>query len=124
MFCFAEEAILTNILIFSFGSGLAGSRTGIIFNSGMDDFSYPQQSNYFNLPPSPVNYIQPLKQAVTSMAPVIITDNFGKVKIVIGAAGGAKIISSVVQVRWPFIICEHFFFTNFYITRLWSGYYG
>lgn len=64
----------------------------------MDDFSYPQQSNYFNLPPSPLNYIQPLKQAVTSMTPIIVTDHLGKVKIVIGAAGGAKIISSVVNV--------------------------
>lgn len=64
----------------------------------MDDFSYPQESNYFNLPPSPLNYLQPLKQAVTSMTPIIVTDNLGKVKIVIGAAGGAKIISSVVHV--------------------------
>ncbi|KAJ6642576.1 Glutathione hydrolase 1 proenzyme, partial [Pseudolycoriella hygida] len=84
-----------------FGSGRAGTRTGILFNSAMDDFSYPQQSNYFNLPPSPMNYVKPLKQSVTSMTPIIVTNNFGKVKIVIGAAGGAKIISSaLVRVLW------------------------
>lgn len=87
------------IFLYSFGSGLAGSRSGIIFNSGMDDFSYPQQSNYFNLPPSPLNFVQPMKQAVTSMAPIIVTDGLGKVKMVIGAAGGAKIISSIVNVK-------------------------
>lgn len=84
---------------FSFGSGSFGSRTGVIFNSGMDDFSYPQQSNYFNLPPSPLNYLQPFKQAVTSMTPIIVTDKLGRVKIVIGAAGGVKIISSVLLVK-------------------------
>lgn len=48
------------------------------------------------------------------MAPVIITDNFGHVKIVIGAAGGAKIISSVVQVMWivDTSVCQHF--TDFF----------
>lgn len=65
----------------------------------MDDFSYPQQTNYFNLPPSPFNYLQPFKQAVTSMTPIIVTDKFGRVKIVIGAAGGVKIISSVLLVQ-------------------------
>lgn len=116
-------------MISSFGSGLAGSRTGIIFNSAMDDFSYPQQSNYFNLPPSPLNYIQPLKQAVTSMTPIIITDNFGRVKIVIGAAGGAKIISSVVQVICCHLVCVFFFskwnllikFMKALVRVLWLG---
>ncbi|KAG4075074.1 hypothetical protein HA402_008139 [Bradysia odoriphaga] len=92
-----DAVSVTSSINYYFGSGIVGSRSGIIFNSGMDDFSYPQQSNYFNLPPSPFNYIQPMKQAVTSMTPIIVTDNLGKVKIVIGAAGGAKIISSVVN---------------------------
>lgn len=65
----------------------------------MDDFSYPQQSNYFNLPPSPLNYLQPFKQSVTSMTPIIVTDKLGRAKIVIGAAGGVKIISSVLLVN-------------------------
>ncbi len=36
------------------------------------------------------------------MTPIIVTDNYGKVKIVIGAAGGAKIISAVVNVTFSF----------------------
>lgn len=40
------------------------------------------------------------------MTPIIVTDNLGKVKIVIGAAGGAKIISSVVHVILSHLICD------------------
>ncbi len=43
---------------FSFGSKVIGSRTGIIFNNEMDDFSTPGTVNAFNLPASPANYIR------------------------------------------------------------------
>ncbi|KAL5276837.1 hypothetical protein ACFFRR_002197 [Megaselia abdita] len=81
-----------------FGAGYVGNRTGIIFNSGMDDFSRPGESNFFGLPPSPSNYIAPQKRAQSSMAPTIVTDKDGNVKVVIGAAGGSKIISVVAQI--------------------------
>lgn len=81
-----------------FGAGFVGPRTGIIFNSGMDDFSKPGESNFFGLPPAPSNYIGPQKRAQSSMAPTIVTDEHGNVTVVVGAAGGSKIISVVSQI--------------------------
>lgn len=85
-------------LCFSFGCGTTGNRTGIVFNSGIDDFSFPGQVNYFGLPASPSNFIEPHKQAVTSMAPVIVVDRNGQVRIVLGATGGTKIPTAIAMV--------------------------
>lgn len=74
-----------------------GKRTGIILNSGMDDFSSPGLKNYFGLPGSPNNYIEPQKRALNSMTPTIIVGDNGQVKLVLGAAGGTKIITGVAM---------------------------
>lgn len=78
--------------------GHAGERTGIIFNSAMNDFSAPAMKNLAGLPPSPGNFIEPQKQPQSSMSPAIVTDNNGKVRLVVGAAGGTKIPTSVLMV--------------------------
>ncbi|XP_037936273.1 scoloptoxin SSD14 isoform X2 [Teleopsis dalmanni] len=81
-----------------FGAGQAGKRTGIIFNSCMNDFSIPNTSNYFGLPAAPSNYIDARKRPMSSMSPMILTDPAGDIRMVFGAAGGSKIISAVVEV--------------------------
>lgn len=87
------------IYICSFGCGVAGKRTGIIFNNGLDDFSYPNvRQNFFGLPSSKPNFLQPGKRAMSSMSPTIITDTRGNVKLVIGSAGGTKITTAVAMV--------------------------
>lgn len=75
-----------------------GKRTGILFNSGMLDFSVPDRKDIFDLPASPTNFIDPQKRPMSSMSPMILTDDAGKVRMIIGAAGGSKIISAIVEV--------------------------
>ena len=72
--------------------------TGILMNSQMNDFSFPGMSSLYKLPPSPANFMRPGKSPLSSMAPTIVTDAKGHVRLVIGAAGGSKIISGVAQV--------------------------
>lgn len=74
-------------------------RTGILLNSGMDDFGLPSQLSYFRIPPSKNNFIEPGKRPLSSMSPTILVDPNGDVKMIIGAAGGTKIITAIAFVR-------------------------
>ena len=71
--------------------------TGILLNNQMDDFASVGRPNYFGLTPSPLNYPEPFKRPLSSMSPTIVFDNLGKVKMVIGASGGPKIITATLQ---------------------------
>lgn len=92
---------------FSFGAGFSGSKTGLIFNNGMDDFSFPGRAvNYFGLTETPTNYPEPMKRALSSMSPLIVTDSSsGNVQLVIGAAGGSKIISTLALALLRYSCC-------------------
>ncbi|KAI1722382.1 gamma-glutamyltranspeptidase domain-containing protein [Ditylenchus destructor] len=82
-----------------FGAVVETAELGIVWNCEMDDFSSPNRSNGFGLPPSPQNYIMPNKRPMSSMSPTIVyNENSGDVKMVIGAAGGSKIIATVAKV--------------------------
>lgn len=77
-----------------------GSRTGIVFNNALSDFTIPHLANYFGLPNLPkVNLLQSGKFPMSSMSPLIVTKKeIGQVHLVTGAAGGSRIISTVVQI--------------------------
>lgn len=74
-------------------------QTGIILNDGMDDFSIPGRNNSYGMPPSPSNFIRPQKMPLSSMCPTIMLDRNRDVELLLGAAGGSKITSSVAYVR-------------------------
>lgn len=69
----------------------------------MNDFSIPNTRNEFGFLPSKANFIRPGKRPLSSMAPVIVTNNRAgeeSLYAAVGAAGGSRIISATAQVIW------------------------
>lgn len=86
----------TTINLF-FGSKVL-DKSGIILNDQMDDFSSPNITNSFGIPPSALNFIKPNKIPMSTMSPSIIVRNEnGKAELVIGAEGGSHILTSLAQ---------------------------
>jgi gamma-glutamyltranspeptidase / glutathione hydrolase / leukotriene-C4 hydrolase len=89
---------LTSTINLIWGSKLHDPTTGIILNDEMDDFSQVNNSNAFRLEPSPYNYIQPFKRPMSSSTPtIILSPRTRNVELVLGASGGAKILTSVLD---------------------------
>ena len=80
---------------FSFGSQYRSTRTGIIYNNEMDDFSIPGEKNSYGIEPSESNMIQPGKRPQSSTAPTIFLDQDGEARLVIGASGGTRITTAI-----------------------------
>ncbi|MHB8355310.1 MAG: gamma-glutamyltransferase [Vulcanimicrobiaceae bacterium] len=80
-----------------FGAGVIAGDTGFFLNDEMDDFtSKPGVPNMFGLVQGEANDIQPGKRPLSSMAPTIVTRN-GKIFMVTGSPGGARIITIVLD---------------------------
>jgi gamma-glutamyltranspeptidase/glutathione hydrolase len=81
-----------------FGSLLMVPETGIIMNNEMNDFSIPDSSDAFGYIASPANYVAPHKRPLSSITPVIVEHRYNRtLSLVIGAAGGSRIITATVQ---------------------------
>jgi len=89
---------VTTTLNWSFGSYVTVEGFGFLLNNEMDDFSSkPGTPNSFGLIGNEANAIEPKKRMLSSMTPTIVTKD-GEVVLVVGAPGGATIITTVFQV--------------------------
>ena len=80
-----------------FGVRKVAAGTGILMNNEMDDFTAkPGVPNNFGLVQGAANAVAPGKTPLSSMAPTIVTRG-GKVVMVIGSPGGARIITIVLE---------------------------
>jgi gamma-glutamyltranspeptidase/glutathione hydrolase len=78
-----------------FGARIVAARTGILLNDEMDDFTIkPGVPNLYGLVQGQANAIAPGKRPLSSMSPTIVSRD-GKPVMLIGAAGGSRIISVV-----------------------------
>lgn len=87
---------MTTTVNTAFGSKVISQSTGILLNNQMDDFSSPGRPNIYGIPPSIANFIRPGKKPFSSMSPLIV-ERGGKFMLAIGASGGPRIISAVLQ---------------------------
>lgn len=82
-----------------FGAGAVAAGTGILLNNEMDDFAaapgVPNLSS--GLVSGEANSIAPGKTPLSSMTPVIVTEN-GKFRLAAGSPGGSTIITTVLQI--------------------------
>jgi gamma-glutamyltranspeptidase/glutathione hydrolase len=79
-----------------FGSKLLASRTGIVLNNEMDDFSLFPVGNVYGLTGNEANSLQPRKRPLSSMSPTIILRG-DRPELIVGGAGGPRIISATLQ---------------------------
>ncbi len=89
----------TTTLNGGFGSGVWVPKGGFFMNNEMDDFAaQPGSPNMFGLVQGEANAIVPGKRMLSAMAPTIVLDTDGKVLLVVGAAGGPRIITTTTEV--------------------------
>ena len=76
----------------------------LVLNNQMDDFATPCEPDYFGVPPAKSNYIAPGKIPLSSMSPTMVlasvnnSTSLGHLVMVLGASGGPKIITAVLNV--------------------------
>jgi len=81
-----------------FGSRVTAKGTGVLLNDEMDDFAaQPGKPNMYGLVQGERNAIQPRKRPLSSMTPTIVLRKDGSVWFALGARGGPRIISAVLQ---------------------------
>lgn len=82
----------------SFGAKVIAGNTGFFLNDEMDDFTAkPGAPNVFGLVQGKANAVAPGKRPLSSMTPTLVFKG-GKPVLVLGTPGGARIITTVLEV--------------------------
>jgi gamma-glutamyltranspeptidase/glutathione hydrolase len=88
---------VTYTLNAGYGSAVTVPGLGFLLNDEMDDFtSKPGAPNLFGLIQGEANAIAPHKRPLSAMTPTIVTRG-GKLFLVLGAPGGPRIITAVLE---------------------------
>lgn len=83
-----------------YGSGLVSPKYGVALNNEMDDFTTrPGEPNMFGLIQGEGNLVRPGARPLSSMSPTLVEKN-GQIVLALGAPGGPRIISGVLQVLY------------------------
>lgn len=96
----AQGNVVTNTYTINdlYGSGVTAKGTGILLNDEMDDFAaQPGKPNMFGLVQGERNKVEPGKRPLSSMTPTIVLRKDGTVWFALGARGGPRIITAVLQ---------------------------
>lgn len=81
-----------------YGSSVTAKGTGVLLNDEMDDFAArPGKANMFGLIQGERNKVEGGKRPLSSMTPTIVLRKDGSPWFALGARGGPRIISAVVQ---------------------------
>lgn len=81
-----------------YGSRVTAKGTGVLLNDEMDDFAArPGKPNLYGLIQGERNKVEPRKRPLSSMTPTIVLKKDGSVWFALGARGGPRIISAVMQ---------------------------
>ncbi len=81
-----------------YGSKVTAKGTGVLLNDEMDDFTtQPDKPNMYGLVQGERNAIQPLKRMLSSMTPTIVLRHDGSFWFALGARGGPRITTAVLQ---------------------------
>lgn len=98
---FGNAVAITITLNGDYGSGILTEKFGIALNNEMDDFTTrPGEPNMYGLIQGAANAVEPGKRPLSSMSPTLVTNKDGKVVMSLGAPGGPRIISGVLQVLY------------------------
>ena len=90
---------ITTTINLSYGNKKIVDGAGFLLNNEMDDFaSSPGSQIAFGLIGYEANSIKPAKRPLSSMSPTIVLSPEGEPLMTIGAAGGSRIITTVLQV--------------------------
>jgi gamma-glutamyltranspeptidase/glutathione hydrolase len=94
------NAVATTTTINSlYGAGAFIPGAGFFLNNEMDDFAaQPGKPNQFGLVQGEANAVAPGKRPLSAMSPTIVVDSDGTLRMVVGARGGPRIITTTSQV--------------------------
>jgi len=93
-----DAVAVTTTLNDGFGSRVTAGSLGFLLNDEMDDFAAKQGvPNLYGLIQGPANAIGPGKRPLSSMTPTMVLKD-GKLLLVLGSPGGARIITTVANI--------------------------